>query len=57
MIYADITQMIGKTPVVRINHLAPSHVTIYVKVEAANPGLSRIVSHSASSRMQNAEER
>jgi cysteine synthase A len=38
MIYADITQMIGKTPVVRINHLAPSHVTIYVKVEAANPG-------------------
>jgi cysteine synthase len=38
MIYTDISQTIGRTPVVRINHLAPSHVTIYVKLEAANPG-------------------
>src|SRR5262245_42770550 len=38
MIYDDISQTIGHTPVVRINHLAPSHVTIYVKLEAANPG-------------------
>src|SRR5258708_6976499 len=38
MIYADITQTIGRTPVVRINHLAPAHVTMYVKLEAANPG-------------------
>ena len=38
MLYDDITQTIGRTPVVRINRLAPAHVTIYVKVEAANPG-------------------
>jgi cysteine synthase len=38
MIYDDITQLIGRTPVVRINRLAPPHVTMYVKLEAANPG-------------------
>ena len=38
MLYDDISQTIGRTPVVRINRLAPKHVTIYVKVEAANPG-------------------
>src|SRR5438046_10631209 len=38
MIYDDITQRIGRTPVVRINRLAPDHVTMYVKLEAANPG-------------------
>jgi cysteine synthase A len=38
MIYDDISQTIGRTPVVRINHLAPAHVEIYVKLEAANPG-------------------
>jgi len=38
MIYQDISQTIGRTPVVRINHLAPANVTMYVKLEAANPG-------------------
>jgi len=38
MLYDDISQTIGRTPVVRINHLAPGHVRIYVKLEAANPG-------------------
>jgi cysteine synthase A len=38
MIYEDITQTIGRTPIVRINRLAPAHVRMYVKVEAANPG-------------------
>jgi cysteine synthase A len=38
MIHDDISQLIGGTPVVRINRLAPAHVTIYVKLEAANPG-------------------
>ena len=38
MLYDDITQTIGRTPVVRLNRLAPSDVTIYVKLEAANPG-------------------
>lgn len=38
MLYDDISQTIGRTPVIRINRLAPSHVTLYVKVEAKNPG-------------------
>jgi cysteine synthase A len=35
--YADILQTIGRTPVVRINRLAPPHVNLWVKVEAFNP--------------------
>src|SRR6187399_1630930 len=38
MLYEDISKTIGLTPVVRINRMAPAHVTIYVKLEAANPG-------------------
>jgi cysteine synthase A len=38
MLYQDISKTIGRTPVVRINRMAPAHVTIYVKLEAANPG-------------------
>ena len=38
MIYNNIAETIGRTPVVRINRLAPAHVTMYVKVEAFNPG-------------------
>ena len=38
MIYDDISKTIGRTPVVRINRLAPANVTMYVKVEAFNPG-------------------
>jgi cysteine synthase len=35
--FANILETVGNTPVVRINKLAPSHVTLYVKVEAFNP--------------------
>lgn len=38
MIYDNITQTIGRTPIVRINRLAPPNVTMYVKVEMFNPG-------------------
>ena len=38
MIYASILDTIGRTPIVRINRLAPPDVTMYVKVEAFNPG-------------------
>jgi cysteine synthase A len=38
MIYDDISQTIGRTPVVRIHRLAPALVELYVKLEAANPG-------------------
>lgn len=37
MIYNDILQTIGNTPVVKINKLAPKDINIYVKVEAFNP--------------------
>ena len=37
MIYDSILGTIGKTPVVRIQRLAPSHVTLYVKCEFFNP--------------------
>jgi cysteine synthase A len=38
MIYDNILQTIGRTPIVRINRLAPAHVTMYAKVEYFNPG-------------------
>jgi len=37
MIYDNILQTIGDTPVIRINRLAPEGVEMYVKVEAFNP--------------------
>jgi cysteine synthase A len=37
MIYNSILNTIGKTPVVRLNRMAPDHVEIYVKIEAFNP--------------------
>ncbi len=37
MRYDNILQTIGNTPIVRINKLAPAHVTMYVKVESFNP--------------------
>jgi cysteine synthase A len=38
MIYDSILDTIGRTPIVRLHRLAPSHVTLYAKVEAFNPG-------------------
>ncbi|HUQ82873.1 MAG TPA: cysteine synthase A [Gemmatimonadaceae bacterium] len=35
--YANILETVGNTPVVRINKLAPSHVNLFVKIEAFNP--------------------
>src|SRR5215469_1689972 len=37
MIYDSILGTIGKTPVVRIQRLAPKHVTLYAKCEFFNP--------------------
>ena len=37
MIYNNILETIGNTPVVRLNHMAPEHVEMYVKVESFNP--------------------
>lgn len=37
MIYNNILETIGNTPVIRINRLAPEGIDMYVKVEAFNP--------------------
>jgi len=35
--YNSIIETVGRTPVVRVNHLAPEGVNLWVKVEAFNP--------------------
>ncbi|MEM9395711.1 MAG: pyridoxal-phosphate dependent enzyme [Pseudomonadota bacterium] len=35
--YASILDTVGDTPTVRVNRIAPDHVTVYVKFEAFNP--------------------
>lgn len=35
--YSNILETVGKTPVVKINKLAPEGVNLYVKIEAFNP--------------------
>jgi cysteine synthase len=37
MIYDNILQTIGNTPIVRLNRTGPDHVNLYVKVESFNP--------------------
>jgi len=37
MIYNNILETIGNTPVVRLNQMGPDHVELYVKVESFNP--------------------
>jgi len=37
MIYNNILETIGNTPIIRINNLAPDHVDMYVKAEYFNP--------------------
>jgi cysteine synthase len=37
-LFAGILETVGDTPAIRINHLAPAGVEIYVKAEAFNPG-------------------
>ncbi len=54
MIYDSILQTIGRTPVVRINRIAPGHVTIYVKCEFFNP-LSSVKDRLAIAIIEDAE--
>ncbi len=35
--FSNILETIGRTPVIRINRLAPGHVNLFVKHEAFNP--------------------
>jgi cysteine synthase A len=56
MIYDSILGTIGRTPIVRINRLAPSHVTMYVKCEYFNP-LSSVKDRLAIAIIEDAEQR
>jgi cysteine synthase A len=56
MIYDSILGTIGRTPIVRINRLAPSHVTMYVKCEAFNP-LHSVKDRLAIAIIEDAEKR
>ncbi len=38
MIYDSIVDSIGRTPIFKVNRLAPQGVSLYVKMEAFNPG-------------------
>ncbi|UPG86247.1 cysteine synthase A [Luteibacter aegosomatis] len=38
MIHENILETIGRTPIVRLNRVAPAHVSLYAKVESFNPG-------------------
>ena len=37
-LYESILDTIGRTPIVRLHRIAPSHVSLYAKVESFNPG-------------------
>ncbi|HEU4652459.1 MAG TPA: cysteine synthase A [Steroidobacteraceae bacterium] len=56
MIYDNILGTIGRTPIVRINRLAPSHTTMYVKCEFFNP-LSSVKDRLAIAIIEDAERR
>ena len=53
-LYSSILETIGDTPCVRLNHIAPSHVSMYVKVESFNP-LSSVKDRLALSMIEAAE--
>ncbi len=56
MIHDSILGTIGNTPIVRINHIAPDHVTMYVKCEAFNP-MSSVKDRLAFAMINDAERR
>ena len=56
MIYDNILGTIGRTPIVRINRLAPAHVTMYVKCEFFNP-LASVKDRLAIAIIEDAERR
>lgn len=56
MIYDSILGTIGRTPVVRINRLAPKHATMYVKCEFFNP-LASVKDRLAIAIIEDAERR
>jgi len=56
VIYNNILETIGNTPVVRLNRMAPEHVEMYVKVESFNP-LGSVKDRMAIAIINDAEQR
>jgi len=56
MIYNNILETIGNTPIVRLNRMGPDHVELYVKVESFNP-LSSVKDRLAFAIINDAERR
>jgi len=56
MIHDSILGTIGNTPIVRINRLAPAHVTVFAKLEAFNP-MSSVKDRLAFALIDDAEKR
>lgn len=56
MIPDTILGTVGNTPIIRINQLAPDHVTMYVKREAFNP-MSSVKDRLAFAIINDAEQR
>ncbi len=56
MIYNSILDTIGNTPIVRLNHIAPKHVDMYVKVESFNP-MASVKDRLAIAVIEDAEQR
>lgn len=54
-VYANILELIGRTPMVRLNRLAPPEAEVYAKLESFNPGGS-VKDRIALSMIQAAEE-
>lgn len=50
----SILETIGNTPIVRVNNVAPKHVTMYVKCESFNP-LSSVKDRLALGLIEDAE--
>jgi cysteine synthase A len=55
-IHDHILQTIGRTPVVRLNQLAPPHVEVFVKLEAFNP-MGSVKDRMAHAMIEDAEAR
>ena len=56
MLYDNILQTIGRTPIVKVNRSAPSHVSMYVKCEFFNP-LGSVKDRLAFAIIEDAEQR
>jgi cysteine synthase len=56
VIYDNILETIGNTPIVRLNNMGPDHVDLYVKIESFNP-LSSVKDRLAIAIITDAENR